>query len=72
MDMDVLRRRLSCEEINAMDCLHSLSTRLHIFEFSAIRFPALQMARTISSMQSRQKPRNCRKAQGGLVCCAAG
>ena len=45
---DILR--INQEQEECMDCLHSLSTRLHIFEFSAIRFPALQMARTISAM----------------------
>lgn len=33
-----------------MDCIHTLTTRLHIFEFSKMRFPMVQMARTISAM----------------------
>jgi len=45
---DILR--INQEQEECMDCLHSLSTRLHIFEFTNIRFPALQMARTINSM----------------------
>ena len=45
---DILR--INQEQEECMDCLHSLSTRLHIFEFASIRFPALQMARTISAM----------------------
>ena len=45
---DILR--INQEQEECMDCLHSLSTRLHIFEFTGIRFPALQMARTISAM----------------------
>ena len=45
---DILR--INQEQEECMDCLHSLSTRLHIFEFTRIRFPALQMARTISAM----------------------
>ena len=45
---DILR--INQEQEECMDCLHSLSTRLHIFEFTRIRFPALQMVRTIGSM----------------------
>ena len=45
---DILR--INQEQEECMDCLHSLSTRLHIFEFTGIRFPALQMGRTISAM----------------------
>ena len=45
---DILRINLEQEE--AMDCLQTLSTRLHIFEFSRTRFPALQLARTVESM----------------------
>ncbi len=45
---DILR--INQEQEECMDCLHNLSTRLHIFEFTGIRFPALQMARTISAM----------------------
>ncbi len=45
---DILR--INQELVECMDCLHSLSTRLHIFEFTRIRFPALQMVRTIGSM----------------------
>ena len=32
------------------DGLHTLSTRLHIFEFPTMRFPAMQLVRTICSM----------------------
>lgn len=45
---DILR--INQEQEECMDCLHSLSTRLHIFEFRRIRFPALQLVRTINSM----------------------
>ncbi|MGE9984356.1 DUF47 domain-containing protein [Desulfovibrio sp. SGI.169] len=45
---DILR--INQEQEEAMDCLQSLSTRLHIFEFARVRFPALQMARTLSAM----------------------
>lgn len=45
---DILRINLEQEE--AMDCLQTLSTRLHIFEFSRTRFPALQLARTVENM----------------------
>ena len=45
---DILR--INQEQEEAMDCLQTLSTRLHIFEFSRTRFPALQLARTVESM----------------------
>ena len=45
---DILR--INQEQEECMDCLQGLSTRLHIFEFSSVRFPALRMARTISAM----------------------
>lgn len=45
---DILRVNQKQEE--SMDCLHSLSTRLHIFEFTRVRFPALQIARTVNAM----------------------
>lgn len=45
---DILR--INQEQEEAMDCLQTLSTRLHIFEFSRTRFPALQLARTIVQM----------------------
>ena len=45
---DILR--INQEQEEALDGLHTLSTRLHIFEFTRVRFPALQMARTISAM----------------------
>jgi uncharacterized protein Yka (UPF0111/DUF47 family) len=45
---DILR--INQEQEESMDCLHNLSTRLHIFEFDRIRFPALQLVRTIQNM----------------------
>lgn len=45
---DILRINQGQEE--TIDCLQSLSTRLSIFEFPRVRFPALQMARTITSL----------------------
>ena len=45
---DILRINQMQEE--TMDCIHTLTTRLHIFEFSKMRFPKVQMARTISAM----------------------
>ncbi|WP_297827478.1 DUF47 domain-containing protein [uncultured Desulfovibrio sp.] len=45
---DILR--INQEQEEAMDCLQSLSTRLHIFEFTRVRFPALQLARTLCAM----------------------
>ena len=45
---DILRIAQKQEEL--MDCLHGLSIRIHIFEFQRIRFPALQLAQTVSKM----------------------
>ena len=45
---DILRIGQKQEE--SMDCLHGLSIRLHIFGFRDVRFPALQLARTIVAM----------------------
>ncbi|MDO5483398.1 MAG: DUF47 family protein [Desulfovibrionaceae bacterium] len=45
---DILR--INQEQEEAMDCVQTLSTRLHIFEFSRTRFPALQLTRTVVSM----------------------
>ena len=45
---DILR--INQEQEESMDCLHNLSSRLHIFEFSRIRFPALQLVRNINAM----------------------
>ncbi len=42
---DILRINQAQEDL--MDCMQSLSTRLHIFEFSRVRFPALRLVRTI-------------------------
>jgi uncharacterized protein Yka (UPF0111/DUF47 family) len=66
---DILR--INQEQEEAMDCLHRLSTRLHIFEFSRTRFPALQMARTINAMleltllmlEGLAKRRDCHKTR---------
>ena len=44
---DILR--INQEQEEALDGLHTLSTRLHIFEFP-MRFPAVQLVRTICSM----------------------
>jgi uncharacterized protein Yka (UPF0111/DUF47 family) len=41
---DILRINQAQEE--TIDCLQSLSTRLSIFEFPDVRFPALQLMRT--------------------------
>ncbi|MBO6171602.1 MAG: DUF47 family protein [Desulfovibrio sp.] len=45
---DILRINQAQEECT--DCLQSLGTRLHIFEFPRVRFPMLHMARTIIAM----------------------
>lgn len=45
---DILRINQMQEE--TMDCAHTLTTRLHIFEFSKMRFPMMKMARNISAM----------------------
>ena len=45
---DILR--INQEQEEALDGLHTLSTRLHIFEFPTMRFPAVQLVRTICSM----------------------
>jgi uncharacterized protein Yka (UPF0111/DUF47 family) len=50
---DILRINQVQEE--AIDCLQSLSTRLSIFEFPRVRFPALQMVRTIVSLLALTK-----------------
>jgi uncharacterized protein Yka (UPF0111/DUF47 family) len=42
---DILR--INQEQEEAIDCLQSLSTHLFIFEFPRMRFPALQMSRTV-------------------------
>ena len=33
-----------------MDCVQSLSTRLHIFEFSRVRFPAVKLVQTMGGL----------------------
>lgn len=66
---DILRISHAQEE--SIDCLHGLSTRLHIFEFSSVRFPALQMGRTIAAMldltrlmlEGLSKRRDCHKTR---------
>lgn len=45
---DILRINQMQEE--TMDCAHTLTTRLHIFEFEKMRFPMMKMARNISAM----------------------
>ena len=45
---DILRINQGQEE--AIDNIHNLLTRLHIFEFQAMRFPARQLARTLDGM----------------------
>lgn len=45
---DILRINQHQEE--GVDFIHNLTTRLHIYEFQRIRFPALQLARTLSGM----------------------
>ena len=45
---DILR--INQEQEEALDGLHTLSTRLHIFEFPTMRFPAVQLVRTICSL----------------------
>ena len=62
---DILR--INQEQEECMDCLHSLSTRLHIFEFTRIRFPALQMARTISAMLDMMKQSPSKAIQKNLM-----
>ncbi|MDR2819726.1 MAG: DUF47 family protein [Desulfovibrio sp.] len=66
---DILR--INQEQEESMDCLHSLSSRLHIFEFARIRFPALQIARNIHAMleltllmlEGLAKRRDCHKTR---------
>lgn len=45
---DILRINQHQEE--GIDFIHNLTTRLHIYEFQRIRFPALQLARTLTGM----------------------
>lgn len=45
---DILRINQAQEE--CMDNMHSLTTRFSIFEFPRVRFPVIQISRTISSM----------------------
>lgn len=45
---DILRINQGQEE--AIDSIHSLTTRLHIYEFQRMRFPALQLVRTLDGM----------------------
>lgn len=66
---DILR--INQEQEEAMDCVHRLSTRLHIFEFSRTHFPALQLVRTIHAMleltmlmiEGLAKHRDCHKTR---------
>lgn len=45
---DILRINQSQEE--ATDFIRNLATRIHIYDFSRVRFPALQLARTMQAM----------------------
>ncbi len=45
---DILRINQAQEEI--MDCMQSLSTRLHIFEFARVRFPAAKLVETMNGL----------------------
>lgn len=45
---DILRINQGQEE--AIDNIHNLTTRLHIYEFQRIRFPAMQLVRTLEAM----------------------
>lgn len=45
---DILRINQGQEE--AIDNIHTLATRLHIYEFQRIRFPAMQLVRTLDGM----------------------
>ena len=66
---DILR--ISQMQETSMDSLHSLSVRLHIFEFTCVRFPATRMASTICSMlelsrlmlEGLRRRRDCHKTR---------
>ena len=45
---DILRINQAQEDV--MDCVQSLSTRLHIFEFSRARFPAVKLVQTMGGL----------------------
>lgn len=45
---DILRINQGQEE--AIDNIHNLATRIHIFEFQRMRFPAVQLVRTLDAM----------------------
>ena len=45
---DILRINQAQEDV--MDCVQSLSTRLHIFEFSRVRFPAVKLVQTMGGL----------------------
>ena len=45
---DILRINQGQEE--AVDNIHTLITRMHIYEFQRVRFPALQLVRTLEGM----------------------
>lgn len=49
IDREDILRISQCQE-ESIDFIHSLSTRLHIYEFHRIRFPALQLMHTMEAM----------------------
>lgn len=49
IDREDILRINQCQE-EAIDSIHGLATRLHIYEFQQVRFPALQMARILRDM----------------------
>ena len=55
IDREDILRINQCQE-EAIDALQSLSTRVHIYEFKRIRFPALQLVRTMQGMLELTRP----------------
>lgn len=55
IDREDILRISQCQE-EAIDFIHSLSTRLHIYEFQRVRFPALQLVRTMQGMIELTRP----------------
>jgi len=70
---DILRINQKQEE--TIDCMQSLGTRLHLFEFPRIRFPALRMTRsaiglidlTKIMLEDLSKGRDCHKTRAFKV-----
>lgn len=70
IDREDILRISQCQE-ESIDFIHSLATRLHIYEFHRVRFPALQMARTLHGMigltqlmlEGLSRKRDCHKTR---------